>query len=143
MVYPAISKSLFCLPQIGNEKYYDLMLSRIKEKNIEDDVRIIREQISNAFQVWELSDIFIRPTSTDMEGISVKEALDFHTVVIASDVCIRPKDTIIFRNRDFDDLYFKTRNVCYSTTKIHKNDTDKSGEFNILPKIFKIYESLK
>src|SRR5690606_31309068 len=91
---------VFCLPKIGDEKYFKEKRREINEKGLQDNILILNSEIPNAFQIWEMSDMFIRPTSTDIEGISVKEALEFGTPTIASDVCTRPKETILFKSRD-------------------------------------------
>lgn len=98
---------VFCLPMIGNEAYYRQCLQEIEERGIFDNVLILKKEIPNGFEIWKLSDLFIRPTSTDIEGISVKEALYCGTPVIASDVCERPDAAVLFHNRDYDDLESK------------------------------------
>lgn len=98
---------VFCLPMIGDIEYYQKCLLLIKQQNLVDDILIVQEEIANGFEVWKLSDLFIRPTSTDIEGLSVKEALYCGTPVIVSDVCKRPKDAILFKSRDYDDLELK------------------------------------
>lgn len=107
---------IFCLPMIGDMAYYRKCLSLIKEMDIDDNILIVQKEIPNGFEVWKLSDLFIRPTSTDIEGISVKEALYCGTAAIASDVCTRPKEVILFKNRNYEDLemkvldFYKNRN---------------------------------
>lgn len=114
---------IFCLPMIGDMAYYRKCLSLIKEMDIDDNILIVQKEIPNGFEVWKLSDLFIRPTSTDIEGISVKEALYCGTVAIASDVCTRPKEVILFKNRNYEDLemkvldFYKNRNQ-YQSIKI-------------------------
>lgn len=64
-------------------------------------MKIVSGVIQNAFEYWKISDVFIRPTTTDIEGISVKEALWVNTPAIASDVC-----------RDLQEHYFlKTETI--------------------------------
>lgn len=95
---------IFCLPMIGDMAYYQKCLSLIKEMNIEDNILIVQKEMPNGFEVWKLSDLFIRPTFTDIEGISVKEALYSGTPAVASDVCKRPDEAILFENRNYKDL---------------------------------------
>ena len=59
-------------------------------------------------ELWPLFkkiNLFIRPTFTDGDAVSIREALSFNCSVIASDVVQRPKSTVTFKNRDFNDLY--------------------------------------
>lgn len=131
---------IFCLPQVGNKSYFKKMQQLINKNGLEGDIVILQGNIPNAFQIWEISDLFIRPTTTDIEGVSVKEALDFGTKVIASDVCIRPKQAILFKNRNFDDLYSKTI-VVYNAFKDQDTLTENFTELDAVPIIIKQYKS--
>ena len=51
----------------------------------------------------------VRPTNTDGDALSIREAMYFKISVIASDVTTRPENTIIFKNRDLDDFYIKCK----------------------------------
>ena len=130
---------IFCLPQMGNKGYYDLCLNKIKQYQLNDHILIFSNSLSNGFEIWELSDLFIRPTSTDIEGISVKEALLYKTPVIASDVCPRPVSAILFRNRDFDDLLKKTLDVVYKRTECNLQPDHIE---NPVPRILQIYKEI-
>ena len=46
---------------------------RIENYHLKEYVKIVSGVIQNAFEYWKISDVFIRPTTTDIEGISVKE----------------------------------------------------------------------
>jgi glycosyltransferase involved in cell wall biosynthesis len=50
------------------------------------------------------SDLFVRPTLTDGDAISVREALALGVRCVASDVVPRPKGTRLFRSQDPADL---------------------------------------
>ena len=54
--------------------------------------------------VLERSDLFIRPTCTDGDANSVREALFLGVPAIASDVVERPDGTVLHRTRDFDQM---------------------------------------
>lgn len=131
---------LFCLPEIGDKKYYEELQRRIKDYRLEEYVKIVSGVIQNAFEYWKLSDVFIRPTTTDIEGISVKEALWVNTPAIASDVCERPVGTLLFENRNYLDLKDKV-------LKIYKNDKSSTLDFrenvlDVVNEILEIYNSL-
>ena len=130
---------IFCLPTIGNLEYYQKCLSVIEEQGLHNDIFIVQRALTNGFEVWKLSDLFIRPTFTDIEGLSVKEALFCGTPAIASDVCKRPLEAIIFKNRDFNDLLSKVLEVLNNNNKeftvIPNDDTIKS--------ILNIYNSIR
>lgn len=131
---------LFCLPEIGNKKYYEELQKRIENYHLKEYVKIVSGIIQNAFEYWKISDVFIRPTTTDIEGISVKEALWVNTPAIASDVCERPAGTLLFENRNYLDLKDKV-------LKIYKKDKYETIDFrenvpDVVNEILKIYNSL-
>jgi glycosyltransferase involved in cell wall biosynthesis len=55
------------------------------------------------------SHVFLRPTNTEGDSNSVREALSLGLPVVASDVANRPEGTRLFRNRDLNDLELQTR----------------------------------
>lgn len=72
-------------------------------------------------EMWPLiaiSDLFIRPTRTDCNAISVMEALYLGVPVLASDVCARPKGVILFKSGDAQDLYEKMKQVLVSVFQL-------------------------
>jgi glycosyltransferase involved in cell wall biosynthesis len=89
-----------------NESYLGL-LNKIERYNLKDNILLIREDLPNAFEVWGISDLFIRATSSDIEGISIKEALMMGTPVIASNVCTRPNECITYEYGNYADLEMK------------------------------------
>lgn len=131
---------LFCLPIIGNDIYFSKILKLIETFNLEKHILIIQGNVDNAFEYWAISDIFLRPTMTDMEGISVKEALFVGTNVVASDVCVRPKECYIFKNRDVEDLYNVVMNIYHNN--LYKKDVCYSS-VNTAHEMLKIYKSLQ
>lgn len=131
---------IFCLPAIGDVEYYNRCLSKIVDWGLENNILIVQKELSNGFEVWKLSDLFIRPTSTDIEGISVKEALFCGTLAIASDVCVRPKEAILFGNRNFEDLKQKVWD-CYMNRNILVKDKIYISD-NTVDEILNIYKSV-
>ena len=78
-------------------------------------------------EVLKRCGIFIRPTSTDGDAISVREALWFGIPTIASDAATRPKGVICFRSRDVSDLTSKIlENI--TTARMPSHSSDCFGE---------------
>jgi len=58
--------------------------------------------------ILDLADVFVRPTVTDGDANSIREALYLGVPVVASDAVVRPPGTILFRTRDITDFADKT-----------------------------------
>jgi glycosyltransferase involved in cell wall biosynthesis len=68
----------------------------------------------NFAPVLAASDLFLRPTNTDGDALSIREAIHLNVPVLASNCVIRPEGTRLFRNRDIDDLERVTREMLSS-----------------------------
>ena len=114
--------------------------SLIENLNLRNDVIFIPET-DDTSSIYKVTDIFVRPTYTDGDSMSVREALSFGIPVIASDVCERPKDVVLFKNKNPDDLTQKLQYVVNNFNYFKMNSPDseqrKYGE-----KLIQIYESL-
>lgn len=123
---------------IIEKKLHDEFIRDIKKYNLEDNFCLIYENLQEIWPIYIISDVFIRPTNTDGNAISVKEALWFETPVICSDCIDRPLGTILFRNRDAKSLAQKIEQM------ILKNDSytwpqkvKKIKNKNFLNRLFK------
>lgn len=102
-LYPRIGV-VFCLPNIGDYNYFTKLRQDIKDNGISDNFLFITEALNEVYPIWQKGDIFVRPTNSDADAISLREALYLKTPSIASDISPRPKGTVTFRNRDIDDF---------------------------------------
>jgi glycosyltransferase involved in cell wall biosynthesis len=50
--------------------------------------------------VIKRASVFLRPTTSDGDSISLREALHFNVPVVASDAAPRPAGSILFASRD-------------------------------------------
>lgn len=116
---------ILCIPIIEDRAYYESLVNKIRALGIEESIMILNEYIPNAFEIWGISDVFIRPTSTDMEGLSIKESLWMGTPVVASDVCVRPREVFIFKNRELKDLHRATMEAlnCHKISRFEEDET--------------------
>lgn len=129
-------KFVFFLPHITEVEYYESLTRRIKEYGIEDSFMFANESI-DFYHVIKKCDLFVRPTNTDGDAISIREALYFGIPVIASDVVNRPQECVLFKNRDCDDFTKVTLDIidhydAYSNVKV-----DDFGE-----DVIKFYEQV-
>lgn len=56
-------------------------------------------------------DVFVRPTNTDGDAVSLREALYFWIPSVASDAVQRPEGTVLFNSRDIDDFTAKVKDM--------------------------------
>jgi glycosyltransferase involved in cell wall biosynthesis len=94
---------VFLLPETGLPEYLSLCKDRITKAGIEDRFHIIQQALPFS-SLLRVSQIMIRPTNTDGDSLSLREALSLGLHVIASDVVPRPSGSRLFRNRDYHDL---------------------------------------
>lgn len=96
--------------QPEDEPYLEKLRARARELGVEGHVLFHTE--SRPFvPALAKADVFVRPTCTDGDANSVREALYLGVPAIASDVVARPTGTILHRTRDLEDLLEKVRGV--------------------------------
>ncbi len=115
---------LMLCAQVGNQHYYEKTLQTIEHNNLQNNILIY----FSSLELWPILkkvDLFIRPTLSDSFGISVQEAIYFNIPAVASNVCSRPKRTILYQN--FDQLCEKTFEILrakyeynYSSDNMHE-----------------------
>lgn len=74
-----------------------------RELGLEDRWLLVEEPFPAA-ALFQKTDIFLRPTTTDGDSVSVRECLHLGVSVVASDSVVRPEGVVIFQDRDVDDL---------------------------------------
>jgi glycosyltransferase involved in cell wall biosynthesis len=107
--YPGIGL-VFSLPDIGDYEYFEKMKQRIADKGIENNFLFITEPYQ-FYPILMKSDVFVRPTNTDGDAVSLREALYFKVPAVASDAVPRPEGTILFKSRDTNDFTIKVKDV--------------------------------
>ena len=98
---------IYVIPDIGDYDYFKKMQNLVKKYTLEDNFYFYTKPVAYP-AVINMCDLFIRPTNTEGDALSIREALTLQKPTIASDVCTRPEGTIFFKNRNIDDLYIKT-----------------------------------
>lgn len=137
--YPKVGL-VFCLPDIGDYEYFKKMKQMIVEKGIGNNFLFITRQYQ-FYPILMKSDVFVRPTNTDGDAVSLREALYFKVPAVASDAVPRPEETILFKSRDIDDFTIKVKDVLdnYSFHKKRIGDIKFDDNFH---KLLEIYEML-
>lgn len=67
------------------------------------------EPTGEMYPVFNDVDLLVRPTCSDGDAVSVREALYFGVPVVASDAAPRPAGAVVFRTRDQDDFVAKVQ----------------------------------
>ena len=94
-------------PQSDDERsYLDVMCARLR-RVLGDDFRLLVGE--SAPPVISRSDLFLRPTTTDGDAVSVREALELGVPVVASDAVPRPDAVVLYRAGDLADFVAKVR----------------------------------
>jgi len=96
-----------------NYEYYERMKMKISELKLRENFYFLTCQ-KELWPLFKKIDLFVRPTNTDGDSVSVREAIYFSIPVVASDVVSRPKGCHVFRNRDIEDFYLKCKHVLLS-----------------------------
>lgn len=131
---------IFCLPRIGDYEYYEKLKKTILDRGIQDKFLFINKNFQ-FYPILMKSDIFVRPTNTDGDAVSIREALYFNVPVIASNCVQRPRDTIIFKNRDNEDFLLKVKTVLNNIEE-YKKQIELKENYNNFEKVLEIYKNI-
>ncbi len=100
----------------NNRDYINAIKLRIKELEISENFFFLMGQM-NIWLLFNHIHVFLRPTNTDGDSLSFREALYFICPVLASNVCPRPEQFHIFENRNQNDLFHRTKSILFSYNK--------------------------
>lgn len=137
--YPTIGL-IFFLPNIGDYNYYNKLKNIIIKSGIKNNFLFVNKEYQ-FYPILINSNVFIRPTNTDGDSISIREALYFNIPVVASDCVERPKSTILFRNRDTKDFILRVNHVL-NNIKDYKKQIELKDKQDNFAKILEIYKNI-
>lgn len=101
---------LIALAEVGDPAYLAQLRDEITRRRLDGAIHVM----SGQRQLWPLlkqATVLLRPTTTDGDAVSVREALHFGRAVVASDAVARPPGTVVFANRDLASFVAATRRV--------------------------------
>ena len=85
---------------------------------------LLYQSNNELWPILKVCDLFIRSSITDGDANSIREALFFDKIVIASDCVIRPDKCILYKTLDSYDLVSKIESLQdYKVTNIDKNSS--------------------
>lgn len=101
----------------------------IEKHHLEDRILLSTDKLSFVKIIAE-SDIVLRPTCTDGDALTIREAIFLNKVIIASDVVKRPPGTVTFKNRDNKDLITKIYNsMPEAVTNLSNNNNQNTEDY--------------
>lgn len=107
----------------GDDLYYSAQKT-ISDEELDGLIKIYPKSL-DFISLIERSDMVLRPTVTDGDALTIREALFLGKPVIASDVIERPAGTVTYRSEDINDLYVAIINVASVIVK-GQTSSDKS-----------------
>jgi glycosyltransferase involved in cell wall biosynthesis len=131
---------IFFLSEIGDEQYFRSLEQKIAGLDLQDNFLFVTESYP-FYPVLMKSDVFIRPTNTDGDAISIREAIFFKVPTVASDCVPRPDGTVLFANRDAGDLIARTADVL-KNYQYYKEKTGSVPAPDNASEVIKIYENI-
>lgn len=138
--YPGIGL-IICLPQIHHYDYLAELKNRIEANGLQNMILFQTDPMDEAWLLWRISDLFIRPTSTDGDSISVREALSFGTHVVASNASPRPEGAVLFEKGDLSAFVTAVRQAL-SQSQQHTNSVPISEGNDTFSVILDLYMNI-
>jgi glycosyltransferase involved in cell wall biosynthesis len=132
--------SIYVISDISDYDYFEKMQNLVKKYNLENNFHFYTKPIAYP-AVINMCDLFIRPTNTDGDALSIREALTLQKPTIASDVCRRPEGTILFKKRNVNDLYNKVIYIIENYIECKKQIEGIEFENNA-EKILEVYKKV-
>lgn len=89
-----------------------------------DNVMLVWGMQFSFVPLFRYGAVYVRPTKTDGDSLSIREALALRCPVLASDVACRPRGTIVYHSGDKDDLYDKLSDLLLSPPALDSESQD-------------------
>ena len=102
--FPRVGLVWVLMKIIGFEESYEAELAqRVIRRGLSDRFLFV-EPCGELHPLLRRVDLLVRPTASDGDALTIREALAAAVPVVASDVVPRPGGSVVFRTRDIDDL---------------------------------------
>lgn len=108
--HPAIGLVLSLYDRRGPVVGLERLKARIAEMGLDDHV-LVRDDPNVFWPMLKVSDVFVRPTRTEGDSGSIREAIFLGVPVVASDATPRPGPTVLFTSGDWRSLLEALRGV--------------------------------
>lgn len=133
--------------QTKEERYYfKKLLKKIEKYQISENIFIYEVKDTEYYPILDKSDIFIRPTNTDGDAVSIREAIYLKKPNVASDIVKRPVGTILFKSREIKDLFKKVKYILdnFDKEKNKLNNIETKEYYETVLEVYKkVYKGNK
>ncbi|MGO3181907.1 MAG: glycosyltransferase family 4 protein [Aequorivita sp.] len=111
---------------VDDTEYYESFINLINTHKLDSYITIIPKRISFV-RLIQHSNLVLRPTLSDGDAITIREALFLGKRVIASDVVKRPDNVVLYKTGNVNDLYSKIEKVIHDNSKVNSNLIEKNN----------------
>ena len=130
------------VPLIGGQREAVGAFIDESRRRVGEAALLIPEALPDISVILRASDLFLRPTNTDGDAVSIREALWEGTPVVASDAVPRPEPCVLFATRDDDDFETKVRAALADLPAL-KRRARSSTMPNNADRIMQVYSQLR
>lgn len=138
--YPSIGLAI-SVNQVNRPDYLADLKRRIDRYGLQSNMLFFTEPLEEAYPLWQASNLYVRPTTTDGDSLAVREALSLGVPVVASDVSPRPECVEVFRSRDLTELVGSVRQVLQNQEVYRRTAAEFSRTDNFAP-LLALYNTL-
>ncbi len=128
---------VYSVTHVVNRDYYDHLRQQVQTRGLADKFLFL-ESPDEYQTILRKADLFVRPTYSDGDAISLREALHFRIPSIASDAVDRPPLTVLFENRNLDDLYEKVTAVLNGDVRIAFDETAQPDYADAVIRLYRL-----
>jgi glycosyltransferase involved in cell wall biosynthesis len=116
-------KLVILIPDASPAEKKEELLLKIKNEGLNENILpIFDNPIINMNIFWDQLDIYFRPTTDDGDSLAIREALSNGVKVVASNVCLRPNGTIIYKSLNINSAIDYLNEAINSIEKYGIND---------------------
>lgn len=112
---------VFCMADVSDVVGICSIEQYAKDLGVYNKIYWQRGSLPSLQILWEMIDVYVRPSSTDGDSLTVREAIEAGVRVVATDIVKRPSECILYNYGDFVGASNKILNVLnegkYHTSK--------------------------
>ncbi|MDD4494042.1 MAG: glycosyltransferase family 4 protein [Eubacteriales bacterium] len=121
--------------------YYSLLMKQAEALLEKGNLMVFEPTNTELYPIIEKCGIFIRPTLTDGDSVSIREAMHFGKPVIASDAVKRPEGVLLCKTGDIEDLYMRTADVI-ENYESYRNKAENNPQKDYSDEVISVYSRL-